>query len=288
MRLTYIITSDKMKINLMYNYNLANPIMYINNNKIYIYNNYEKYLLQEINNYEELKEISTLITSNKLESHYYNIIKTNNNELTMKYNNKEYVLLKISNHNCIIKKIELNNNNILNRSNWYYLWIKKNDYIISIREKIIKENPKVDGIIDYYIGMAENSIEYLKVNMDIGSSRNVYTSLKRYSDINNPINIVLDCRERLFAEKIKVQLFEQKKFFQAEYILNLIRKYDLNVNRVYARLLYPTFFFDIIENNLKIKQISEITKKTILYENILKELNLLLKEKYKIKKIDWL
>ena len=146
-----------MKINLMYNYNFANPIMYINNNRIYIYNNYEKYLLQEINNYEELKEISTLITSNKLESYYYNIIKTNNNELTMKYNNKEYVLLKISNYNHIIKKIELKNNNILNRSNWYYLWIKKNDYIISIREKLIKENPKIDGIIDS--GYIKNYLE---------------------------------------------------------------------------------------------------------------------------------
>ena len=37
------------------------------------------------------------------------------------------------------KNIELTNN-ILNRSNWYYLWIKKNDHIISIREEIIIGN----------------------------------------------------------------------------------------------------------------------------------------------------
>ena len=272
----------------MYNYNFVDPNIYIDNNKIYIYEKHKKYMLQEVNNLEELKEINRLIITNRLQSNYYNIIKTKKNDLTIKYDNKEYVLLEIRNCNYITKNIKLTNN-ILNRSNWYYLWIKKNDHIISIREEIIKNNPKVEGIIDYYIGMAENAIEYLKVNMEIGAYKNVYFSAKRYCDINNPINIVLDCRERLFVEKIKKQIFELNKIPQIEYIVNIIKKNELNVHRVYARLLYPTFFFDVIErNNLVDNQIHEITKKTQIYELLLRRLYLKLIKNYKIKNIDWI
>ncbi len=277
-----------MKINLMYNYKFVDPNIYIDNNKIYIYEKHKKYMLQEVSNFEELKEINRLIITNRLQSNYYNIIKTKNNELTMKYDNKEYVLLEIGKCNYITKNIELTNN-VLNRSNWYYLWIKKNDYIISMREKIIKQNPKVDGIIDYYIGMAENAIEYLKVNMEIGVYKNVYISAKRYCNINNPINIVLDCRERLVVEKIKKQIFEFNKIPKIEYIANIIKKNELNVHRVYARLLYPTFFFDVIErNNLVDNQIHEIIKKAEIYESLLSGLYLTLINNYKIKNIDWL
>lgn len=277
-----------MRINLMYNYNFVDPNIYIDNNKIYIYEKHKKYMLQEVNNLEELKEINRLIITNRLQSNYYNIIKTKKNDLTIKYDNKEYVLLEIRNCNYITKNIELTNN-VLNRSNWYYLWIKKNDHIISIREEIIINNPKVEGIIDYYIGMAENAIEYLKVNMEIGAYKNVYISAKRYCDINNPINIVLDCRERLIVEKIKKQIFELNKIPQIEYIVNIIKKNELNVHRVYARLLYPTFFFDIIErNNLVDNQIHEITKKTQIYELLLRRLYLKLIKNYKIKNIDWI
>ena len=108
----------------MYNYNFVDPNIYIDNNKIYIYEKYKKYMLQEVNNFEELKEINRLIITNRLQSNYYNIIKTKNNELTIKYDNKEYVLLEIRNCNYITKNIELANN-VLNRSNWYYLWSKK-------------------------------------------------------------------------------------------------------------------------------------------------------------------
>ena len=272
----------------MYNYNFVDPNIYIDNNKIYIYEKHKKYMLQEVNNLEELKEINRLIITNRLQSNYYNIIKTKKNDLTIKYDNKEYVLLEIRNCNYITKNIELTNN-VLNRSNWYYLWIKKNDHIISIREEIIKNNPKVEGIIDYYIGMAENAIEYLKVNMEIGAYKNVCISAKRYCDINNPINIVLDCRERLIVEKIKKQIFELNKIPQIEYIVNIIKKNELNVHRVYARLLYPTFFFDVIErNNLVDNQIHEITKKTQIYELLLRRLYLKLIKNYKIKNIDWI
>ena len=113
--LAYILTSDIMRINLMYNYNFVDPNIYIDNNKIYIYEKHKKYMLQEVNNFDELKEINRLIITNRLQSNYFNIIKTKKNELTIKYDNKEYVLLEIRNCNYITKNIELTNN-ILNRS----------------------------------------------------------------------------------------------------------------------------------------------------------------------------
>lgn len=283
-----------MKINLIYNYNFIEPLVHIKNNRIYIYENKRKYILQEINDLNSINVIYRIINNNNLEKNYYKIIQTNKKELAMRYNNKLYILLEIrENTNPNSNEINITwDNDCINRSNWYDLWIKKNKYIINQYEEILRNLPKINGIIDYYIGLAENAIEYMKLHNDIDFHKKIQISSKRYIETSNPLNIVLDCKERYITEKIKYNFFELNQEPNIKEIINEIQKNELLPHRIISRLIYPTYFFDIIENmqnaELVEKQIRVLTKKATSYENLTKRIIFYLGQKYKIKNIDWL
>ena len=212
--------------------------------------------------------------------------------MTISYDQQLYVLLEFNNNVIpVTKKIKPRINYTLNRSNWYDLWIKKTNYIIEQYSEIVRKYPHIEGVIDYYIGMAENAIEYLKINNSISNNHEIYISYKRYSNMENPLNIVLDCKERLLAEKIKNDFFQLNKKIETISILGDIQKKQLSFHKVYARLLYPTYFFDILENieNKSFEsKIKTIIKKTFEYEMLLKEFYLIFSKKNKIKNIDWI
>ena len=102
----------------------------------------------------------------------------------------------------------------------------------------------------------------------------------------SPDNIIVDYKVRDIAEYIK------KHFFDNKLDINLLYKF-LNSNNfmvddyiiLYARLLFPTYFFDCIENNNNIDiYISKINQ----YEKFLNQIYWVLNINRNIPKIDWI
>lgn len=250
-------------------YNLNNINIYKNKDYIKIKQSNKEYILYQINEPKRVLEINQIL-SNKTE--YYKIIKNINNEIITIYKNNYYVLLEVNN-NYQIKSTDiiLNNkdysNYLINQSNWIYLWTRKNDYYesISINNIYIKET------INYYIGLAENAIEFIKYN-DIYTDRLFICNCNK-NDLYNPLNVVLDCKEREIGEIIK------KDFFYNDLTIDEIRKIINNhdIKKVIARLLYPNYYFDIVDefinNKIDEQKLKNIISKQSKYEQMIREIS---------------
>mgnify|MGYP003305961678 CR=1 FL=1 len=217
------------------------------------------------------------------------IIKNINNELVTIYNNNKYVLLEVNtNYQILSKNIKYNSNDYqnlsINHSNWEYLWTIKNDYY----DKLNTDNKYIQETKDYYMGLAENALQFIKYN-NIKSDE-IYLCRLEIIDEKFPTNIILDCKEREIAEIIKKEFFYKNKSIE-EIVIELdkiINKYD--VKKIIARLLYPNYYFDLYDKFIKqeenIKEITHVISKNKKYEELIKKIY----HKYPndILMIDWL
>lgn len=295
----YILTSDNMKHILKYNYNLINPTIYKVNGEIRIKDGNEKYLFQPIKNIKELEEIHKLLIDEGLEDFYYKIIKTKSGKLYITYNSTHYVLLNHpKNKQEKIPKTYINNAqcrypNII-KHNWKDLWIKKKEYIEqNIKNGSIKIKKEYEDIHEYYMFLAETAIAYIS-NVDISDTGQKYviSSKIQVSELkNNPVNIILDSEEREIAEKIKNKMLSDDmsiEYIEKE-IENCIRT-NLDIQKIYSRLIYPNYYYDLLETNLikEESQIINLYEKIFKYENKIKIIYKMIKKRKEIKKIDWL
>lgn len=291
-----------MKIFLMYNYKMINPIINKKHKQTYIKDCNRKYVLYEVPFPDEIKELYIVMKKYLYHSMYNKIITNINGEVVTSYKNRNYVLIEIiskeqENIRGISEIIYVDNNvnYLLDRSNWYFLWSKKNDYIEKDYKRIEGKNIYLDESIDYYIGLAENAITYLNVTENTNNNLIKCISHKRITENNthNPLNIVIDIRERDISEYIKYLFFSQKiTEKKLEEIISYILETKLSKEKIYGRLLYPTYFFDIYdiieENENATLEISKIIKRVDEYEKLLINFYTIVSKKTNIKKIDWL
>ena len=294
-----------MKILLMYNYNMYEPTIYRVDNQTYIKHKQKRYLLYEVQSEEELNELYILLNKYFPKNNLYKIVKTKSNALFVQYYNKKLVLIEImkqgvDRENQLKEMLELPSVEYskynLDRSNWYYLWSKKNDFT-EYQYTYQKGKSKIlDESIDYYMGMAETAISYLKIMQDENiNTQNLYLSHKRIElkELYNPLNIVVDYKERDISEYLKYLFYnEQENNININEIINIVQNYNLQPERIYARLIYPTYFFDVCEKFDTEKNFENDLKKIIYnadkYEQYLKIIYNEFSKKFSIKKIDWL
>ena len=289
----------KMKSALMYYYNLENPTIYKTNGKIYVKDTKNRYILEVVHSIKELNEIYYLISKIKPEN-YNEIVINKFNELFFEHNTIKYVLIKTNNdstyrENNIIKKEPIVNNNYqLDRSNWYFLWCKKNDYFEYQNNHIAKEYKLIDESSDYYIGMAETAISYIKYNIQ-QTDNNLTICHKRIKndEMSNPMNLVVDHRERDISEYLKYIFINQENNLNT--INRILNNYNYTKDeyiRIYARMLYPSYYFDAYDEIINKKE-SEKKLKTIIdrieeYEMYLWQIHVQISKKIQIKKVDWI
>ncbi len=179
-------------------------------------------------------------------------------------------------------------------------WINK----LNLIESKVIPSLKVD---DYYyqlimicvthsIGMANNAISYLEDTIiDFGDQLKVSTlthkriSLDSYS-LLNPFNIIVDSPMRDYAELYKNNLISFDE------LTDLLLRFQINskdASILFSRILYPTIFFDLIEDDyLKRGDIS--SKILNYYQEIptqiqkIKKIHNFLVMNYGIRKINWL
>lgn len=274
----------------------TNYMFYIDNIKYYFIP-YDR----ELNELDYIVKLNIEMVNNG--SLVHEIIRNKLNKVLTIYENNNYILLRC-NINCdkvvsiedIIymlneSKISYDKNNILNRMNWSKLWELKIDYFEYQMTHIIKKYPILYSIIDYYIGLGENAIQYFNTvvlnnrgNIEISICHKRINSNSTLFDLYNPLNLIIDYKVRDISEYIKSSFFNNNNNINNTMDKIFSRYYfdKLNLSIMISRLLFPSYFFDMFEdivyNNANENSIDFITKKSSLYEdfinNLIKQFNL--------------
>lgn len=300
-------------INYYYNFDIVDVIQNKNYTS-FIYNGEDFYFVFFNRSEEELKDIINIITELKYKSFFaHDIIVNRNGSVLTKVGDNYYVLLKvIGNKNQIISfddvvnnfwKLKLNNKNSrLYRNNWGELWSKKIDYFEYQMNEIGKDKKIIIDSFSYYVGLSENAISYVnKINsvIKIDDRDKIVLSHRRifypntYLNYYNPLSFIFDLEVRDVAEMIKSEFFYgEDAFFLVYYYLKNIKLSSYSYHMFYARLMYPTYYFDLYEeimNNDKSEEcLLKIIDKIDDYELFLKKVYLEISKYTRLEKIDWL
>lgn len=136
---------------------------------------------------------------------------------------------------------------------WDSLWISKIDYYEYQKRHILNVYPLIEESFNYYIGLAENAIAYVKYNAVFQNNgyQKLYLCHKRISHTNffHPLNMTIDYYSRDVAEYIKFLFFSNK--YQDFSFCTFFRSLNFSYNDFilfYARLLFPSYYFDVYDN----------------------------------------
>lgn len=294
----------KEALNYFYNINIEN-IKCINSYKLIATTNHVTYLLIESSSIDDIKYIfNPFVEEYYKRQNKYNIVININREYITKINEKYLILIKLPPTHLsdvnIENIIEFSKKNQLQLKNykvvWDILWENKINYL---NNYIINNESKYKNImpyIYYYMGVSENCIIYLReLNKVIKhtinliptiSHRRIFYPLKEIY-LNNPFNFVVDVIERDIAEYIKSLYYEKKDYLnELEYYLKTNKLDTYEASLLYIRIVYPSYFFDFIENSDAYKNFDFYNTKK--YEELIKKTYELINSYVNIQKIDWL
>ncbi len=241
------------------------------------------------------------------------LLNINNSYLT-KVNGYDYILFTVTNmyeKYDIFDMVSMANNLILTeestklyRNNWGNLWSQKIDYFeYQVRELALQKDV-IKSSFSYYIGLAEIAISYVNnTNLKFGkvTPSRVVLSHRRIFYPNyklnylNPLSFIFDLEVRDIAEYLKSMFFKEDLEEVIEELRSYLKIKPLNIyeyQMLLARLIYPTFYFDIYEEVMN-KDVSEeelikIINRSDEYELFLKKAYLEISKYAMIDKIDFL
>lgn len=180
-------------------------------------------------------------------------------------------------------------------------WINKTSYI---KEKVLNSfsmsSPyydKLRKVTLYMLGYADNAIQYLEdLIIDKGEKLTYLTiahkRLRRLTsyDLCNPLNLVYDSPTRDLAELYKFHAISKEELLHS---LNHYSFSSKDITFLLARLLYPTYLFDLLETSYEEKK--DIHRYIeLIYLNLSSQMSSLasiykvIKQKYMIRPIHFL
>lgn len=278
----------------------------IYNNKYYsfIYNGYvyRLYIYEDDFDFKDLYDTNKRLVGNTLMSE---IIINKNNEIISTYNGISYILLKFFanvNKSISLEEISFISNALYKEKtniNWGILWSNKIDYLEDLINENGKKYPLIVDSFNYFVGMAENAISYFNsIFLDTNYKYVVSHKVIRFNDsvdvLYNPLNVIFDYKVRDVAEYIKNSFFN-KNYNIFNELVNYIKKNYLSLMEIkllIARLLYPSFYFELYEDILINKEEEKIILNVISrldeYEDYLDKVIVFFKKNYNIDEIKWL
>ena len=185
---------------------------------------------------------------------------------------------------------------------WGKLWSDKIDYFEYQIHELGKDKDIILDSFSYYIGLGENAISYVN-NTNIKYQRTqqdrICLSHRRIKYPNyklnylNPLSFIFDLEVRDIAEYIKSAFFAKEdalNYLKEALKLNHFTIYSLEL--LYARLLYPSYYFDIYENVMnhteKEEKLIPIIDLANEYEDFLKSAYIEINKYAPIEGIDWI
>ena len=288
-----------MKNTIMYYYGFENISIIRQKRRKYIKHNNDIYIICRVYNEKEVLELYEITREIPF---FYKFIPNKDGSIFTMYQDFIFVLLKINDKSSMItqnkNQISLDENKkyYLDRSDWYELWTRKNDYYEYQYQHIKGKYKVIDESINYYIGLAENAISYIAnipINLKEQEKKGLYPKRLLESEYHNPLNYVIDYKERGLSETLKY-LFLNKKYL-SQNIENIILSYnctETGYKLLYGRMLYPSMYFDIYDKVINDfeneKELVNVIKRLKEYEEYLKEIYRIISKHTKIKNIDWL
>ena len=296
-----------------YNFDL-NSINELKNCTTFKYNGDEYYFVFFNRGLDELKDIIEIINELKNKGiRVHDIILNRENKYLTRVGDNNYILLKLNtrynekiNFIYIVEmsnKLKLNSKNSkLYRINWADLWSSKIDYFEYQIKEIGKNKKVILDSFSYYVGLTENAISYVnKINKVIGKSEfdNITLAHRRIFNPNislnylNPLSFIFDLEVRDIAEYLKTEFFNNENgFLDLQTYLKMKRLSSYSYHMLYARLLYPSYYFDLYEdimnNNGSEEKIVNIIDKIDEYEIFLKAAYYEISKYTNLEHIDWL
>ncbi len=246
---------------------------------------------------EELKIITEELIKNNIPIHQI-IINTLGNILT-DYNAQKYILMHL---NDIKTDIDLNFFQIYvpeTNIDVAKLWSNKIDYCSRQVYELGLGKELLVNTFNYYVGMAENAVSIY--NRAMKSNENLIYAIT-HRRINYPnyainyfdvTNMTIDLRIRDITEYVKTRFYQDT--INPIIVYDYALKNNLNnkeVNLLYARLLFPTYYFDLFEDIILDKKDEDELLKYIdkheEYEKFLAQTFILLRKNYALYEIDWI
>ena len=293
----------KDTISYLYDVNIISESKYCK--KRIFKSNSTSYLYEEIDNDKAVLFIDQI---NKLSVHHnfliYKFKRNIYSEVISLYKGKKFTLIDIGNDyekevdfNDMLSFYEVSSrliiNNISYKNNWAALWEDKINYMVNhfISNKVSNKN--IEYIFYYFISIAESALEYIinlekkfvnKYNASLTHRRIILPNTKFY--FFNPMNFVIDLEVRDVGEYIK-RLFYSQKEYENELIFYLKTRYidKYLASLLYARIIYPSIFFDDYElSTIDINKYIDFKS----YENFAKKIYDIISSYILIDSIDWL
>jgi len=303
----------KESINYYYNLNIDEVENWESVYRFKINKNYFYFVtLKRIENeLEDLVNVSRELKARGIEVH--DIILNRFGKIITNVYNVNYVLLKpigdmyeeyeLSDIIKINKKLILNENKSkLYRNSWVKLWSDKLDYFEYQIRELGKDKSVVLNSFSYYVGLGENAISYASSTIEkykpteqdricLSHRRINYPNYKL--NFLNPLGFIFDIEVRDIASFIKSAFIsgaDALSYLKEALRLNNFSIYSLQL--LYARLLYPTFYFDIYEkvlnNELDEDELIPIIEKSDDYELFLKKSYLEISRYAPIERVEWI
>ena len=303
-----------MKNLLEYYYDISIKSIVKKDDKYYIDNIYDKYILIKttLDKYqaEQIYQFNQLLIN--YNNMFHRIVLTKNGLLTISNQEGNYILLKINikknrliNTRDILKlaiPVSINNQYLekFNYSNWLELWKQKINYFEYFSENINTNNIYLKELINYYVGLAENAVSYIEEAYNTNSLiNNIVISHKRLKykytleDLYNPLDIILDNRVRDISEYLKDAIIKgkaNKDWLVDNYNICMFNKLESQL--LFGRMLFPSYFFDkyefFINKKINEKELLNIINEVERYEKSLKELYEIISYHHNIPQIKWL
>ena len=301
-----------MKTIINYKYNLfPDKVSKVKQNYYFFINGIKYYVIRFERPIIDLELIANV--NSKLESMnkaVYKIISTLKKENHFEFEGNNYVLFKVlKKENEIFdvydlidfnKLLKTKGKTLLNRDDWKKLWSEKVDYFEYRMSMVNENNELIDGSFSYYVGLAENAISYYNDTLleEQVSNKELSISHKRIpypvlsGKLYNPLNFIFDYKVRDIAEYFKTMFFEGN--LDWEEVMDFFNKFyisKVNYRLFYARLLYPSYYFDAYEeyiDNKDEERLRKIVSKAKDYEDFLFDIYNLIKKQVPIPEVEWI
>ncbi|MBE6154535.1 MAG: hypothetical protein E7163_03045 [Firmicutes bacterium] len=303
----------KDSINFYYNFNIS-EVEYWGNTYRFLLNNSYSYFVPLKRTNEELEDIVNIskeLKARGLEVH--DILLNKFGKIVTNVYNENYILLKplndiyeeydISDIINLNKKLILSpNKSKLYRNSWSRLWSEKIDFFEYQIHELGKDKKIILNSFSYYIGLAENAISYVNStinNYKPNDNDKICLSHRRINYPNyklnflNPISFIFDLEIRDIAEYIKSSFFygdDALNNLRLALKLNNFSVYSLQL--LYARLLYPCYYFDLYEKIINEEESEEclipVIEKNKEYEKFLKNAYYEISKYASIERVEWL